>query len=155
MGYVQSEIKISGLNEAVAGLKAMGATKELRALNLRVGSLVVKEARVLVPYRNGLLQESIKALGTTGKVTVQAGKDPLVPYANPQNWGWWYDREWLIYKKIKPTQFMNKAAAKVRSRIGEFYMQDLIAIYNKAAGRPYTGQVSLNRDLLDQTTREV
>jgi len=43
MAYVQSRIQIVGLNEAVAGLKAMGAEKELKELNFRVGGLVVKE----------------------------------------------------------------------------------------------------------------
>ena len=43
MPYVESRIGILGLNEAVAGLKAMGAEKELQALNLKVGNLVVRE----------------------------------------------------------------------------------------------------------------
>jgi len=57
MPYVESRIQILGLNEAVAGLKAMGAEKELKELNFRVGKLVVKEARELVPVRKGRLQD--------------------------------------------------------------------------------------------------
>jgi hypothetical protein len=154
MGYVQSGIRISGLNDAVAGLKAMGAESEIRKLNLKVGGLVEREARQLVPVRSGALRDSIKTLGTLSTVTVQAGRDPLIPYANPQNWGWFYDRKNFIHKNIKPTQFMNKGAAKVRSRIGEFYMKDLLAIYEKYAGSEYNGKVNLNRDLYDITTRE-
>jgi len=48
---------------------------------------------------------------------------------------------------------MNKAAAKVRGLIGTFYMQDLIAIYEKYAKEQYSGNVVLNRDLIDVTMR--
>jgi hypothetical protein len=153
MPYVESRIQILGLNEAVAGLKAMGAEKELKELNFRVGKLVVKEARELVPVRKGRLQESIRASKTAKTVVVYAGRDPLVPYANPINWGWFYDREYFIQKNIMPTQYMNKAAAKVRGLIGTFYMQDLIAIYEKYAKEQYSGNVVLNRDLIDVTMR--
>ena len=57
MAYVKSGIQVSGLNEAVAGLKAMGADKEIIKLNLEVGSRIVPEARQLVPVRSGNLQE--------------------------------------------------------------------------------------------------
>ena len=120
MPYVESRIGILGLNEAVAGLKAMGAEKELQALNLKVGNLVVREAKQLAPVRSGSLRDSIMATKSTRNVIVRAGRDPLIPYANPINWGWFFDREYFIAKNIKPTQFMNKGAAKVRARIGEF-----------------------------------
>lgn len=156
MAYVQSEIKISGLNEVVAGLKAMGAQKELLALNLKVGKFVVNEAVQLVPIgKTGHLQASIKTVRSLNGVVVRAGQDPDIPYANPQNWGWFYDRKNFVQKNIMPTQFMNKAAAKVRSRIGEFYMKDLLAIYDKYSKQTFTGKVNLNRDLFDSTTRKV
>lgn len=153
MPYVQSRIQISGLSEAVAGLKAMGAEKELKDLNFRVGNIVVKEAKELVPVRSGNLRDSIRASKTARQVVVIAGRDPFIPYANPINWGWFYDREYFIQKNIMPTQYMNKAAAKVRSRIGQFYMEDLIKIYEKYAGASYDGAVIINRDLTDTTER--
>lgn len=153
MAYVQSRIQIAGLNEAVAGLKAMGAEQELKDLNFRVGGLVVKEAKQLVPVRSGKLQESIRASRTARNVVVLAGRDPFIPYANPINWGWFFDKEYFIYKNIMPTQYMNKAAAKVRSRIGQFYMEDLVKIYEKYAGKDYDGAVIINRDLSDVTER--
>lgn len=153
MPYVESRIGILGLNEAVAGLKAMGAEKELQALNLKVGNLVVREAKQLAPVRTGALRDSIMATKSVRNVIVRAGRDPLIPYANPINWGWFFDREYFIAKNIKPTQFMNKGAAKVRARIGEFYMQDLMAIYNKYAKQQYPGVVVLNRDLMSITER--
>jgi hypothetical protein len=153
MAYVQSRIQIVGLNEAVAGLKAMGAEKELKDLNFRVGGLVVKEAKQLVPVRSGNLQNSIRASKTARSVVVIAGRDPFIPYANPINWGWFYDREYFIQKNIMPTQYMNKAAAKVRGLIGQFYMEDLVKIYEKYAGKDYDGAVIINRDLGDVTER--
>ena len=155
MATTESQIKIRGLNEVVAGLRAMGADKELRALNLRVGNIVVREARELVPTRSGALQGSIKAINSVKGVVVRAGEDPNIPYANVQEWGWWYDRENFIYKKIAKRQYMTKAATKVRSRIGSLYMQDLIAIYNKYSKKPFAGNVNLNRDLFDSTNRQV
>jgi hypothetical protein len=137
MGYVQSGIRISGLNDAVAGLKAMGAESELRALNLEVGNIVRDEAKTLVPVRTTALQGSIKTVRSLLGVTVQAGKDPLIPYANPINWGWFYDRENFIAKNIKPTQFMNKAVKNVRPRIIDMYMSGLIKIYEQYAGSTY------------------
>lgn len=153
MAYVESRISISGLNEAVAGLKAMGAEKELKDLNFRVGNIVVREAKQLVPVRSGRLQDSIRASKSARNVQVLAGRDPFIPYANPINWGWFYDAEYFIYKNIMPTQYMNKAAGKVRARIGEFYMQDLVAIYEKYAKQGYSGDVVLNRDLRSITLR--
>lgn len=158
MATTESQIKIRGLNEVVAGLRGMGADKELRALNLRVGNIVVREAKELVPVGKiggGDLRDSIKAINSVKGVIVRAGQDPDIPYANVQEWGWWYDRKNFIYKKIAKRQYMTKAAGKVRSRIGPLYMQDLIAIYNKYSKKPFAGNVNLNRDLFDTTNRQV
>ena len=133
MGYVQAGIKVSGLNEAVAGLKAMGNTRELRELNLKAGNMVAVEARILVPVKTGALQGAIRASGTLKGVVVLAGRDPAIPYANAQNWGWFYDRKRQQAKNIKPTQFMNKAGAKVLPKIIDFYLPDLLKIYEKVS----------------------
>ena len=133
MGYVQAGVKISGLNETVAGLKAMGADKELSKLNLEIGNRIVPEARQLVPQRTGQLSGSIRAVRSLKGVTVKAGDTSGIPYANPQNWGWFYDRKNLQAKNIKPTQFMNKGAAKVIPWIKDNYIQELIKIYNRFA----------------------
>jgi hypothetical protein len=141
MGYTESGIYVEGLNNIVAGLKGMGAEKELLALNLKVGEKVEKEAKIIlnasitatnnkVPS-TGKLEGSIKTLRSLKGVVVVAGKDPAIPYANAQNWGWFYDRDYLQAKNIPPKQFMNKAAAKVRKYVTEFYVKDLIAIYEK------------------------
>jgi hypothetical protein len=133
MAYVESGIYVLGLNEMVAGIKAMGdeGTAELQALNLKVGNLVVREAKQLVPVMSGALQSSIRASKSLRGVVVYAGRDPNIPYANAQNWGWFYDRKNFIYKNIKPTQFMNKGAFKVRKMVADFYIEDLIKIYEK------------------------
>ena len=136
MAYVESGIYVEGLNAMIAGLKAISsdATKEVQALNFKVGTLVVNEAKMLAPVKTGALQRSIKASRSTRKgVLVTAGNAMNIPYANVQNYGWFYDKNNFIYKRILPQQYMNKAAAKVRARVGEFYIEDLIAIYNKYA----------------------
>jgi hypothetical protein len=143
MTYVTSQVYIEGLYEAVAGLRDLGAEKEIQALNLRVGNMVVKEAKQLVPVRTGRLRDSIRASKAIRTAVVQAGRDPLIPYANPINWGWFYDKEYFIAKNIMPTQFMNKAAKKVRAQIATTYMTELVRLYEKYAGKPYTG----NKDI--------
>jgi hypothetical protein len=135
MGYVKSGIQVSGLNEAIAGFKAMGAEKEFAKLNLEVGKRVVVEAKVLVPIRSGALSSSIRPVRSMKGVIVKAGSGEQVPYANPQNWGWFYDRKRQQYKNIKPTQFMNKGAAKVLPWIRENYIQELIKVYERVAGK--------------------
>jgi hypothetical protein len=135
MGYAQSGISISGLNETVAGLKAMGAESELQKLNFQVGTRVGNEARSLVPVRSGALQGSIRASKSLKGVVVTAGRDPAIAYANPINWGWFYDRKNFQAKNIKPTQFMNKGASKVLPWIKENYINELVKIYEKFAGR--------------------
>ena len=142
MGYVESGIYVEGLNSMIAGLRAMSseATAEVKALNFRVGELVVKEARLILPTTlvpnsrsKGKLEGSIKASRELKGVIVKAGTGDFgaIPYANAQNWGWFYDGKNFVQKNIMPKQFMNKAAAKVRERVGQFYIEDLVAIYNK------------------------
>lgn len=135
MGYVKSDVKISGLNEAVAGLKAMGADKELSKLNLEIGKRIVVEAKTLVPIKTGHLLGSIRSVKSVKGVTVKAGNNSNIPYANPQNWGWFYDRKNMQAKNIKPTQFMNKGAAKVIPWIKEHYIQELLKVYERFAGK--------------------
>jgi hypothetical protein len=135
MAYVKSGVQISGLNETIAGLKAMGADKELSKLNLEIGNRVVVEARQLVPVKTGHLQGSIRSVRSIKGVTVKAGNTADIPYANPQNWGWFYDRKNMQPKNIKPTQFMNKGAAKVIPWIKENYIQELVKVYERFAGK--------------------
>jgi hypothetical protein len=135
MAYQKSGVQISGLNEAVAGLKAMGAESELQKLNFQIGTRIGNEARQLVPVRTGNLLGSIKASRTTKSVVVLAGRDPAIPYANPINWGWFYDKKNFVKKNIKPTQFMNKGAGKVLPWIKQNYINELIKIYERVAGK--------------------
>jgi hypothetical protein len=126
----------------IAGLKAISseATREVQALNFKVGMLVVREAKSILPTTlvpntksRGDLEGSIKASRSLKGVIVTAGNAMDIPYANAQNWGWFYDGDNFIQKNILPKQFMNKGAAKVRGMVGQFYIEDLIAIYNKYA----------------------
>ncbi len=134
MAYVESGVYVEGLNAMVAGLTAMSseATQEVQALNRKVGIMVRDEARQLLP--SGPLQESIRYSKGLYGAFVYAGNSQ-VPYANVQNWGWFYDKKNFIYKNIKPKQFVNKAAAKVRGELGTFYVQELVRIYEKYSGK--------------------
>jgi hypothetical protein len=135
MGYTESGIQVEGLNDVVAGLKAMGAEQEFLKLNLQVGNRVTEQAKQLVPERTGLLKGSIRTSKSLKGVVVVAGRDPVIPYANAINWGWFYDRKNLQAKNIKPTQFMNKGANKVLPWIRENYINELIKVYERVAGK--------------------
>jgi hypothetical protein len=146
MAYVKSGIYVEGLNNMVAGLKAMSsdATKEVQALNLKVGTMVVKEAKTILPTTlvpnsksQGRLEGSIKASRSLKGVIVTAGTGNSggIPYANAQNWGWFEDKKNMQKKNIKPKQFMNKAARDVRKDLPDFYMAELIKIYKKYSGK--------------------
>ena len=144
MAYVQSGVYISGVNEIVSGLKAISseATREVQKLNFEVGTMVAKEAKILLPQTlvpntksTGALQGSIKASRSLKGAIVMAGNNGSIPYANPQNWGWFEDKDNFQKKNIKPKQFMNKAARDVRKDLPEFYMTRLIAIYEKYSGK--------------------
>lgn len=146
MGYTVGWIYVDGLNEAIAGLKAIGgdARKELEALNLKVGKLVKDQARQIVPVKTGHLRDSIRESKALNAVVVLAGRDPIIPYANVQNWGWFYDKQYFIRKNIKPKQFMNKAVAMQRKEIAEMYLAELVRIYEKYASQQYNGNVSVD-----------
>ena len=144
MADVQAGIRIQGLSEMVAGLKAMGAQKELLELNLKVGNLVVKEAKFFLnadiagrerknkyQVNTGALAASIKTVKSLNGVIVRAGNEGAIPYAQVQNYGWWYDRRNFVYKNISRKGFMYKGAIKVRDRVSIFYVEDLIKIYEK------------------------
>jgi hypothetical protein len=135
MAYVKSGVEISGLNDTLAGFKAMGAQKEFSKINLEVGKRIVPEAEALVPVRTGDLRGSIRAVRSLNGVIVKAGNNTEIPYANPINWGWFYDRKRFIHKNIKPTQFMNKGAAKVIPWIKENYIKKLVEAYERVAGK--------------------
>jgi HK97 gp10 family phage protein len=154
MAYVESGVYIDGLNEMVAGLKAISdeATKEVAALNLKVATMVKTESKILAPVKTGALANSIRTSKSLYGAFVYAGRNPNIPYANVQNWGWFYDRKNFITKNILPQQFMNKAAAKVRGQLKDFYIQELIKIYNKYSKKPSNIKVNDYIDRPKQST---
>ena len=150
MAYVESGVYVEGLNAMVAGLTAMSseATQEIQALNRKVGIMVRDEAKTnlaqtLIPgtKSQGDLEGTIRYSKGLYGAFIYAG-DSSVPYANVQNWGWFYDRKNFYNKNIKPKQFINKAAAKVRKEVQKFYIEELIQIYEKYSGK--TGNVKVN-----------
>jgi HK97 gp10 family phage protein len=150
MAYVESGVYVEGLNAMVAGLTAMSseATSEVQALNRKVGIMVRDEAKsnlaqTLIPgsKSTGDLAGSIRYSKGLYGAFIFAGNNS-VPYANVQNWGWFYDKKNFFNKNIKPKQFVNKAAASVRKEVQKFYVDELIKIYEKYSGK--TGNVKVN-----------
>lgn len=83
---------------------------------------VVLEAKTLVPVRTGALRNSIRLSATTKGISIKAGNNGRIPYANPIHWGW-------FKRHIKPQPFFAKALGYTRQEIFDNYykqMNDLI-----------------------------
>lgn len=116
----QTGVKVKGLRELTKSLNAIGVPKEaIKDAGKIAAERVVNEAKTLVPVRSGRLRDSIR-LGSTasGKVTIRAGNNGSIPYANPIHWGW--------YKRhIKPQPFFAKALGYTRDEIYQTYFAQL------------------------------
>ena len=116
----QTGIKVQNLREVNRALKAIGVpAAEVRKAGLESGQSVMNEARALVPVKTGRLRNSIR-LGATGrgKITVRAGNNTRVPYANPIHWGW-------FKRNIKPQPFFIKALGLTRQEVFDNYFKAL------------------------------
>lgn len=119
-------IKVSGLREITRSLQAIGVpNKEIASIGKQAAELVLNEAKALVPVRSGKLKNSIRLGATaTGKVTIRAGNNKTVPYANPIHWGW--------YKRhIAPQPFFAKALGYTRDEIHRTYFLQLEQLITK------------------------
>lgn len=112
----QTGIKVQGLRELTRALHNVGVPKDaVKSAGIDAARLVVNEAKNLVPVRTGKLRDSIR-LGATsyGKVTIRAGNNTRVPYANPIHWGW-------FKRYIRPQPFFAKALGYTRDEIYQNY----------------------------------
>ena len=83
---------------------------------------VLLESKALVPVRTGALRNSIRLSATTKGISIKAGNNGRIPYANPIHWGW-------FKRHIKPQPFFAKALGYTRQEIFDNYykqMNDLI-----------------------------
>jgi hypothetical protein len=114
-----SGIKIKGYKASIKALQAIGVPDaEIKAAGSAAGDLVANEARNLVPVRTGALRNTIKVTKALRNVSVRAGNNGRVPYANPIHWGW-------FKRNIKPQPFFIKALGITRDEVYQNYYRTL------------------------------
>ena len=114
-----SGIKVKGLRSSIKALQAIGVdAAEIKAAGNDAGEIVAREARNLVPVRSGNLRNSIRTSKALNKVSVSAGNNGKVPYANPIHWGW-------FKRNIKPQPFFIKALGITRDEVYQNYYRNI------------------------------
>ena len=112
-------IKVAGLKQAIKALQAIGVpVAEIKAAGSEAGELVASQARALAPVRSGALRNSIRVSRALNRVSVSAGNNGSVPYANPIHWGW-------FKRNIKPQPFFVKALGITRDEVYQNYYRSL------------------------------
>jgi hypothetical protein len=112
-------VKVKGYKQAIKALQAIGVpVAEIKAAGSEAGELVANEARGLVPVKTGALRNSIRVSKSLNRVTVSAGNNRSVPYANPIHWGW-------FKRNIKPQAFFVKALGITRDDVYRNYYRSL------------------------------
>lgn len=114
-----SGIKVKGLRSSIKALQAIGVdAKEIKLAGNDAGEIVAREARGLVPVRTGSLRASIRVSKALSKVSVSAGNNGKVPYANPIHWGW-------FKRNIRPQPFFVKALGITRDEVYQTYYRNV------------------------------
>jgi hypothetical protein len=114
-----SGIKVKGYKAGIKALQAIGVPDvEIKAAGSAAGDLVANEARNLVPVRTGALRNTIKVSKALRSVSVRAGNNGRVPYANPIHWGW-------FKRNIKPQPFFVKALGITRDEVYRNYYKTI------------------------------
>ncbi|MBS6102599.1 MAG: hypothetical protein KH751_08315 [Actinomyces sp.] len=105
-------VRVKGLKDASRALQAAGSDMEdMRDLMHELGMIVVSRARVLVPYKSGKLQKSIRAGRGKTKAVVRAGYNSRrLAYAGVQHWGW-------PARNIRQTLFLRRADQEQRAQV--------------------------------------
>lgn len=114
-----SGIKVKGLKSSIKALQAIGVeAAEIKQAGNDAGEIVAREARNLVPVRSGRLRSTIRTSKALNKVSVSAGNNGKVPYANPIHWGW-------FKRNIKPQPFFTKALGITRDEVYQNYYRSI------------------------------
>jgi HK97 gp10 family phage protein len=112
-------IKVKGYKQAIKALQAIGVpAAEIKAAGSEAGELVANQARALAPVRSGALRNSIRVSKALNRVSVSAGNNRSIPYANPIHWGW-------FRRNIKPQPFFIKALGITRDEVYQNYYRTL------------------------------
>jgi len=114
-----SGIKVKGYRAGIKALQQIGIPDaEIKAAGSQAGEVVAREARTLVPVRTGGLRNSIRVSKALTKVSVSAGNNGKIPYANPIHWGW-------FKRNIKPQPFFIKALGITRDEVFRNYYRTI------------------------------
>jgi HK97 gp10 family phage protein len=112
-------IKVKGYKQAIKALQAIGVpAAEIKAAGSEAGEIVANEARSQAPVKTGKLRNSIRVSKALNRVTVSAGNNRTIPYANPIHWGW-------FKRNIKPQPFFIKALGITRDEVYQNYYRSL------------------------------
>lgn len=125
-----SGIKVKGYRAGIKALQAIGVPDtEIKAAGSQAGEVVAREARTLVPVRSGKLRNSIRVSKALTKVSIAAGNNGKIPYANPIHWGW-------FKRNIKPQPFFTKALGITRDEVYQNYYKtvDTLIAFNSTKG---------------------
>lgn len=112
-------IKVKGYRAAIKALQEIGVpASAIKQAGSEAGEIVANQARGLVPVRSGRLRDSIRVSKALNKVSVSAGNNTRVPYANPIHWGW-------FKRNILPQPFFIKALGITRNEVYQNYYRSL------------------------------
>lgn len=119
MAYEPTGIKVKGLRASIKALQEIGVPRDaIKQAGSEAGEIVAAQARTLVPVRSGKLRNSIRVSKALSKVSVSAGNNTKVPYANPIHWGW-------FKRNIKPQPFFIKSLGITRDEVYRNYYAKL------------------------------
>jgi len=125
-----SGIKVQGYKASLKALQAIGVpANELKAAGSQAGEVVAREARNLVPVRSGKLRNSIRVSKALNSVSISAGNNGKIQYANPIHWGW-------FKRNIKPQPFFTQALGITRDEVYRNYYRtvDTLIAFNSTKG---------------------
>lgn len=126
-GTEAPSIVVRGLAASIKYMENIGgkgAVKAIKMANKEAAEPVFQEAKHLVPVRTGHLRDSIKIKSLLRRVQIVSG-GRRVPYSNPIHWGWFYDKNWFIYKNIRPNPFLARALNTNREKVKQIYIQNV------------------------------
>lgn len=127
----QKTIILSGSADTMNWLGLAGAPDAaLKEANNQAAQLVANSAKITANFKyksrpgTGKLLRSVRAQSTITAAIVRAG-NKSVPYAGAIHWGWYYDRNYFIYKNIEPNPFLSRALGYNREEILRTYKEQV------------------------------
>lgn len=138
-GTIQGPVVVAGADKLVRNLLATGMDrKTIAEVNKKAGQIVLDHALRNAKFKygkgyakaykhqkgTGRLLRSLRVVSLGAKVVVRGG-GARVPYATPIHWGWFYDKNNFVKKRIKPNPFLAKALGYNRKEILDTYKRGL------------------------------